>query len=135
MSKRTPLDYTINNPLSNNSYSFSKLFKDLPLFVSICAMLGFGLFMLYSASGQSIEMVSRQLIYILLGLLLMLLVSELKPESYKNIFMNSYLFGLLLLVYVLLNPADGYATNRWIDLWFFNFQPSEIIRLLLPLFQ
>ena len=133
MSKRTPLDYTINNPLSNNSYSFSKLFKDLPLFVSICAMLGFGLFMLYSASGQSIEMVSRQLIYIILGLSFMLFFAQLRPESYKNILMNSYWFGLLLLGYVLINPADGYATNRWIDLGLFNFQPSEIIRLLLPL--
>ena len=47
--------------------------------------------------------------------------------------MNSYWFGLLLLGYVLINPADGYATNRWINLGFFNFQPSEIIRLLLPL--
>ena len=133
MSRRAPLDYEINNPLTNNSYSFSGLFKDLPLFISLCIVLGFGLFMLYSASGQSIGMVSRQLIYILLGLLLMLLVAQLKPESYKNILMNSYWFGLLLLVYVLINPADGYATNRWIDLGFFNFQPSEIIRLLLPL--
>ena len=133
MSKRAPLDYEINNPLTNNSYSFSGLFKDLPLFISLCVALGFGLFMLYSASGQSIGMVSRQLIYILIGLLLMLLVAQLRPESYKNILMNSYWFGLLLLVYVLINPADGYATNRWIDLGFFNFQPSEIIRLLLPL--
>ena len=133
MSKRAPLDYEINNPLTNNSYSFSGLFKDLPLFISLCVVLGFGLFMLYSASGQSIGMVSRQLIYILIGLLLMLLVAQLRPESYKNILMNSYWFGLLLLVYVLINPADGYATNRWIDLGFFNFQPSEIIRLLLPL--
>ena len=133
MSRRAPLDYEINNPLTNNSHSFSGLFKDLPLFISLCIVLGFGLFMLYSASGQSFGMVSRQLIYILLGLLLMLLVAQLRPESYKNILMNSYWFGLLLLVYVLINPADGYATNRWIDLGFFNFQPSEIIRLLLPL--
>ena len=133
MSRRAPLDYEINNPLTNNSYSFSRVFKDLPLFVSLCTILGFGLFMLYSASGQSIGMVSRQLIYIILGLFFMLLVAQLRPESYKNILMNSYWFGLLLLVYVLINPADGYATNRWIDLGFFNFQPSEIIRLLLPL--
>ena len=133
MSNRAPLDYEINNLLTNNSYSFSRVFKDLPLFVSLCTILGFGLFMLYSASGQSIGMVSRQLIYIILGLFFMLLVAQLRPESYKNILMNSYWFGLLLLVYVLINPADGYATNRWIDLGFFNFQPSEIIRLLLPL--
>ena len=133
MSRRAPLDYEINSPLTNSSNSFYKLFKDIPLFFALSLILGFGLFMLYSASGQSIVMVSRQLIYILAGLFLMLLVAQLKPESYKNVLMNSYWFGIFLLVYVLINPADGYATNRWIDLWFFNFQPSEIIRLLLPL--
>jgi len=133
MPRRAPLDYEINNPLTNSSYSFVRLFKDLPLFISLCSVLGFGLFMLYSASGQSMGMVSRQLIYIIFGLFLMLVVAQLKPESYKNILMNSYWFGLLLLVYVLINPADGYDTSRWIDLGFFYFQPSEIIRLLLPL--
>ena len=133
MSRRAPLDYEINNPLRTSRYSFSKIFKDLPLFISLLTILGFGLFMLYSASGQSIGMVTRQLIYISIGLFLMLIVAQLKPESYKNILMNSYWFGLLLLVYVLINPADGYATSRWIDLGFFNFQPSEVIRLLLPL--
>ena len=108
MSRRAPLDYEINNPLTNNSYSFSRVFKDLPLFVSLCTVLGFGLFMLYSASGQSIEMVSRQLIYIILGLSFMLFFAQLRPESYKNILMNSYWFGLLLLVYVLINPAYQY---------------------------
>ena len=93
MSKRAPLDYEINNPLTNNSYSFSRFFKDLPLFVSLCTVLGFGLFMLYSASGQSIWMVSRQLIFISIGLLLMLAVTQLKPESYKNILLNSYWLG------------------------------------------
>ena len=133
MSRRAPLDYEINNPLINNSYSFSRLFKDLPLFVSICAVLGFGLFMLYSASGQSIWMLSRQLVFISIGLFLMLAVAQLKPESYKNILMNSYWLGLLLLIYALINPAKGYETSRWIDLGFFSFQPSEIIRLILPL--
>ncbi len=133
MSRRAPLDYEINNPLRTNRNSFLKIFKDLPLFISLLTILGFGLFMLYSASGQSIGMVTRQLIYISIGLFLMLIVAQLKPESYKNILMNSYWFGLLLLVYVLINPADGYATSRWIDLGFFNFQPSEVIRLLLPL--
>ena len=85
MSRRAPLDYEINNPLRTNKYSFSKIFKDLPLFISLLTILGFGLFMLYSASGQSTAMVSRQLIYILFGLILMLLVAQLKPESYKNI--------------------------------------------------
>ena len=47
--------------------------------------------------------------------------------------MHSYWVGLLLLIYVLFNPAEGYTTSRWIDIGFFQFQPSEIIRLILPL--
>ena len=64
---------------------------------------------------------------------MMIFISHLKPDSYKNILMHSYWIGLLLLIYVLLNPAEGYTTSRWIDMGFFQFQPSEIIRLILPL--
>ena len=88
MSKRAPLDYEINNPLRNNSYSFSELFKDLPLCLSLLLLLGFGLFMLYSASGQSVVMITRQSVYIFIGLLMMFIVAQFKPESYKNILMN-----------------------------------------------
>ena len=133
MSRRPPLDYQINDPLVGPSFSFSFFLKDVALFFSILVILGFGIFMLYSASGQSILMVSRQLVFISIGLFLMLAVAQLKPESYKNILMNSYWLGLLLLIYVLINPAKGYETSRWIDLGFFSFQPSEIIRLILPL--
>ena len=40
---------------------------------------------------------------------------------------------MILLIWVLLFPAEGYKTDRWIDLGFISFQPSEVIRLLLPL--
>ncbi len=105
MSRRPPLDYQINDPLVGPSFSFSFFLKDVALFFSILVILGFGIFMLYSASGQSILMVSRQLVFISIGLFLMLAVAQLKPESYKNILMNSYWLGLLLLIYVLINPA------------------------------
>jgi len=133
MSKRTPLDYSINKPLSTDYNPFRYVVKDIPLFISLILILSFGLLMLYSSSGQSLAMVSRQFIYILGGLAIMTFVSHLKPESYKNILMHSYWLGFLMLIYVLINPAEGYSTSRWIDLGFFSFQPSEILRLILPL--
>ena len=63
----------------------------------------------------------------------MTVLSHLKPDSYKNLLMHSYWLGLLLLIYALINPASGYSTSRWIDLGFFGFQPSEVVRLILPL--
>ena len=133
MSNRNPLDYSLNKPLSSGSNPIKYIFKDLPLFIALFAVLIFGLAMLYSSSGQSFSMVIRQSVYVFLGLSLMTFISHLKPDSYKNVLMHSYWVGLFLLIYVLMNPADGYSTSRWIDLGFFQFQPSEIIRLILPL--
>jgi rod shape determining protein RodA len=133
MSNRNPLDYSLNKPLIRSFNPINYLFKDLPLILALLVLLSFGLLMLFSASGQSIGMLSRQIIFILVGLVLLLFISHLKPRSYKNILMNSYWLGILLLVYVLINPASGYQTSRWIDVGFFSFQPSEIVRLILPL--
>ena len=133
MSNRNPLDYSINKPLVTSFNPFKYLFKDITLVVALIAVLVFGLAMLYSSSGQSFSMVMRQSIYVFAGLIMMIFVSHLKPDSYKNILMHSYWIGLLLLIYVLFNPAEGYTTSRWIDIGFFQFQPSEIIRLILPL--
>ena len=134
MSNRTPLDYSLNKPIANNSFNpFVYLVKDSILFFSIILILSFGLFMLYSASGQSMSMVYRQLVYVAGGLVIMMIISHLRPSSYKNLLMHSYWIGLVLLIYVLINPAQGYETSRWVDLGLFSFQPSEIIRLILPL--
>jgi rod shape determining protein RodA len=133
MSNRNPLDYTINKPITGSFNPFLYVVKDSILFFSLSLILSFGLFMLYSASGQSLNMVFRQLTYIFGGLILMMIIAHLRPSSYKNLLMHSYWLGILLLVYVLIFPAKGYETSRWIDLGFFSFQPSEIIRLILPL--
>ena len=133
MSNRNPLDYTINKPITGSLNPFLYVVKDSILFFSLSLILSFGLLMLYSASGQSLNMVFRQLTYIFGGLILMMVIAHLRPSSYKNLLMHSYWLGILLLVYVLIFPAKGYETSRWIDLGFFSFQPSEIIRLILPL--
>ena len=133
MSNRNPLDYTINKPITGSFNPFLYVVKDTILFFSLSLILSFGLFMLYSASGQSLNMVFRQLTYIFGGLILMMVIAHLRPSSYKNLLMHSYWLGILLLVYVLIFPAKGYETSRWIDFGFFSFQPSEIIRLILPL--
>ena len=133
MRNKNPLDYSLNRPISSGSSRIGYILKDIPLYFGLVSILSFGLIMLYSSSGQSSSMVIRQTGYVFFGLALMSFVSHLKPDSYKNILMHSYWLGILLLIYVLFNPADGYSTSRWINLGFFQFQPSEVIRLILPL--
>ena len=132
MSNR-PLDYNLNKPFSSSRFSLSLIFKDNILVFSVLVVLGFGLFMLYSASGQSESMVLRQLAYVVLGLLGMLIIAQLSSVAYQNILINLYWIGLIMLIYVLIFPDDSQVTKRWIDLGLFSFQPSEVIRLILPL--
>jgi rod shape determining protein RodA len=132
MSNR-PLDYNLNKPFSSSRFSLSLIFKDNILVFSVLVVLGFGLFMLYSASGQSESMVLRQLAYVFLGFLGMLIIAQLSSVAYQNILINLYWIGLIMLIYVLIFPDDSQVTKRWIDLGLFSFQPSEVIRLILPL--
>ena len=110
MRNKNPLDYSLNRPISSGSSRIRYILKDIPLYFGLVSILSFGLMMLYSSSGQSSSMVIRQTGYVLFGLALMSFVSHLKPDSYKNILMHSYWLGILLLIYVLFNPADGYST-------------------------
>lgn len=128
-----PLDYKLNRTISNGSFSLSSIFKDNTLVFAVLALVIFGLFMLYSASGMSYSMVFRQAVYALLGFIGMLLVARVKAVSYQSFLINSYWLGLILLIYVLIFPDNSHLTRRWIDLGIFSFQPSEILRLILPL--
>jgi len=132
MSKR-PLDYNLNRPFSTSRFSLSRIFKDTILVCSVLVVLIFGIFMLYSASGQSESMVLKQLVYMGLGFIGMLAIAQINPNSYQNVLINLYWIGLIMLIYVLIIPDERHVTKRWIDLGLFSFQPSEVIRLILPL--
>ena len=127
---RNPLDYQLNSSLNKSNSSF---ITDPILFTAVLAILTFGLVCLYSASGQDISMVTKQGIYISLGIILMLIISSIKERYYRPFLINLFWIGLLLLIWVLFFPAQGYNTDRWIDLGPFGFQPSELVRLTLPL--
>ena len=133
MSNKAPLDYQLNTSFGTRKFTLSKLLIDPILVFSLLTILIFGLFVLFSASGQTAVMVMKQSIYVAIGLFLMFFISRLYQSVYKSFFMHLFWFGLILLVWVLLFPAEGYKTDRWIDLGFISFQPSEVIRLLLPL--
>ena len=133
MSNKAPLDYQLNTSFGTKKFTLSKLLIDPILVFSLLTILIFGLFVLFSASGQAVVMVMKQSIYVAIGLFLMFFISRLDQSVYKSFLMHLFWFGLILLIWVLLFPAEGYKTDRWIDLGFISFQPSEVIRLLLPL--
>jgi len=130
---RRPLDYLLNSPVRVKRLTFSGIVKDVPLFFSVIALLIFGFFMLYSASGQSETMLFRQMFFTCMGLFLMIVIAQCNLISYRLVLIHFYWIGLALLIYVLLNPSEQSNTSRWIDLGIISFQPSELVRLILPL--
>ena len=133
MSSKAPLDFQLNTSFGLKKFTLSNLLIDPILVFSILTILIFGLFILFSASGQTVVMVVKQSIYVAIGLFLMFFISRLDQSVYKSFLMHLFWLGLILLIWVLLFPAEGYKTDRWIDLGFISFQPSEVVRLLLPL--
>lgn len=106
---------------------------DLPLLLLLFLICGAGLFILYSASGQSADMVARQGAYMGLGLVVMLTAAQFSPRFMRRWAILPYVVGVLLLIAVDLVGVGAKGAQRWLDLGFMRFQPSEILKIACPL--
>ena len=88
--------------------------------------------MIYSSSN-SLEMTIRQGTYFFLGLLGMLLLAFSNFRKMEVFYLHSFWPAFFLLIIVLFFPSENSKTSRWIDLGFFTFQPSELMRFILPI--
>lgn len=122
---------------------FVKNSMDLPFFLLLLLVLAIGLVMLLSSSyfyafyntagNDSLHYFKRQLFFAISGLLIMYIVSKLDYKYLKAIGVLGMGVSVLLLVVVLLIPSED-GIKRWIDLGFFQFQPSEVAKFMLILF-
>ncbi len=106
---------------------------DGPLLLGLLALLIFGLFILYSASGQSTAMMKAQLVRLGVALAVMVAVAQITPQTLRRWSLPVFLAGLAMLVAVLLVGHVGKGAQRWLDLGFMKFQPSEIMKLAVPM--
>ena len=63
----------------------------------------------------------------------MLAIAQIPPLSYRKWAVPVFIIGLLMLVAVLLFGHVGKGAQRWLDLGFMKFQPSEIMKLIVPI--
>lgn len=110
-----------------------KLHIDFPLLFGILSLMSVSLVVLYSAGGADIALMERQLVRMLLALVVMLFMAQISPSTYRKWAFPVFIIGTLLLVAVLLFGSMGKGAQRWIDLGFTKFQPSEIMKLIMPL--
>jgi rod shape determining protein RodA len=77
--------------------------------------------------------VYRQLVFVAVGLVGMLVVILIDPEIYRRFDKQIYVGTLGLFALVFLGGTVARGSKRWIDLGFFRFQPSEFGKLLVVL--
>ncbi|MFT7229146.1 MAG: rod shape determining protein RodA [Methylophilaceae bacterium] len=106
---------------------------DSILMCSILFTLMIGLFILYSASGESIGRVSAQLINIVIAMSILWLVANVQPQFMERMALPLYLLGILLLIGVALFGNISHGARRWLDLGIVNLQPSELMRIAVPM--
>ncbi|WP_369812391.1 rod shape-determining protein RodA [Alkalimonas delamerensis] len=106
---------------------------DTPLLLGLLALMGFGLMVLYSASGQSQAMMQAQLVRLGVALAVMVIFAQISPQTFKRWGLPLFVVGLLMLVAVLLVGEVGKGAQRWLNLGFIRFQPSEIMKIAVPL--
>ncbi|MDX2428512.1 MAG: rod shape-determining protein RodA [Xanthomonadales bacterium] len=105
---------------------------DPVLLILLLLIIGFGLTALYSASGQDMAMVNRQGIRLGFGLVMMLIISQAPPRVLRA--WTPWLYGLgVAMLLVTLVLGVGRSTHRWLDFGVFRFQPSELMKLAVPM--
>ena len=110
-----------------------RLHVDFPLLFGILILCVIGLIVIYSAGGQDINLVYRQAVKLLIALVGMLIVAQLPPAEIARWSFKIYVFGIILLVLVIFYGDIGKGAQRWLDLKVFRFQPSELMKLSVPM--
>ena len=106
---------------------------DGPLVVGLSLIAAFGLVVLYSASGQSTGTVLRTVARLVLGAIAMLLLARINPNFLRRSTPWLYVAGCVLLLIVAAIGHVGMGAQRWLNLGLFRFQPSELMKLAVPM--
>ncbi len=106
---------------------------DFPLLLITAAIMGVGLATVYSATYDSTHRMMSQAANMGIALVVMWFVSRLPPQKLMSFAIPLYLIGLILLVAVFLFGIKVNGAKRWLSLGFTRIQPSEIMKIAMPL--
>ena len=122
--------------LSDASHShglFRRLHIDPPLLVGLLLLAGFGLIILYSAGGEDMSQIWRQAIRLGVAFAAMLFMAQINPDTLQRWSHWIFGLGLAMLLAVLVLGVVGKGAQRWLDLGVIRFQPSEMMKIAVPM--
>ena len=112
---------------------WQKLHLDWPLLLGIVVLMVLGLFVVYSAGGQDVGLLIRQAKRIAIATAVMFFVAQIPHSVFQKWAVPMFAVGLAMLVAVLLVGTVGKGAQRWLNLGFMQFQPSELMKLIVPI--
>ena len=100
----------------------------------LLVLMGSGLIVLYSASGQSIDAVIAQGVRFCIALVVMVIIAQFSPSTFLRFAPLAYGIGVAMLVAVDVFGDVGMGAKRWLVIpGVIRFQPSEMMKLAAPL--
>jgi len=103
------------------------------LLLILLSITTFGLIVLYSASGRSVSTLYRQGTFFAIAYGVMFLVAQIDVERIKRGAPIAYVGGLFLLALIPFVGVIAKGAQRWLSIGGFQFQPSEIMKLVVPM--
>jgi rod shape determining protein RodA len=120
--------------LSAGTRALRALGLDGPLTGVLALIVCIGILVVYSASGQNVKMVEHHLGNIAIAVTALLVLAKFSSPQYLRLFTPAiYITGILLLAVVAVTGHIGKGAQRWLDIGFLRFQPSEIMKLAVPM--
>lgn len=111
----------------------AKIHLDGWLLLGLLALLTLSVITIYSASGGDMHVAQQHSLRILFSFGLLLLFAQIPPSKLFIITPWLFLLGLAMLIAVILFGDIGKGAQRWLDLGIIRIQPSEIMKLALPM--
>ncbi|MBU6420615.1 MAG: rod shape-determining protein RodA [Gammaproteobacteria bacterium] len=110
-----------------------RLHLDGQLLLALIVLSLAGLAILYGASNQDTGMVYRQAVRVALSFVVLLAVAQISPQFLRQWSPWLFALGLMLLLFTLHSGHIGRGAQRWLSLGVVRFQPSEIMKIAVPM--
>ncbi len=106
---------------------------DQPLFFIFIGLAGLSLLAVYSASHEEPERFFSHIRNLVIAAFIMFTLAQIPSTWLQKVAIPLYGLGLLLLVAVALFGDTSKGATRWLDLGIARIQPSEIMKIAMPL--